>query len=194
MKTKTYSLKMITASLLFSVVLTGCTTTLTAINNHQIQQDSSSRSWGAWMDDMVIETIISVNINKADPRFTNNHIVVTSHNGIVLIVGQTGSEALKQLAGETAKNTLKVQNVYNELEISGPTSMLVRFSDKWITSKIKTRTLAEKNFSSNDVKVITENGTVYLMGLVTQKQATIAVNLVQQSYGVQKIVKVFEYI
>lgn len=192
--TKTYSLKTITVSVLLSVVLTGCTTTLTAINNNKIQQDSSSRSWGALIDDMVIETITSVNINKADPSFINSHIVVASHNGTVLIVGQTGSESLKQLAGETAKNTLKVQQVYNELEISGPTGMLVRFSDKWITAKTKARIVAEKNFSSNDVKVITENGTVYLMGLVTPKQATTAVNLVKQSYGVQKIVKVFEYI
>ena len=193
-RTRARGLRVFTISILLTAFLTGCTTTLTAINSEPIQQDPSSRSWGAWIDDQTIETVASVNIKKADPSFANSHIVVISHNGIVLLVGQTGSATLKELAGNTVRNVQKVRKVYNELEISGPTTMLVRSGDSWITSKIKARMVAEKDFPSGNVKVITENGTVYLMGLVTPEQATTAVNIVKQSYGVQKIVKVFEYI
>ncbi len=193
-RTRARGLRVFTISILLTAFLAGCTTTLTAINSEPIQQDPSSRSWGAWIDDQTIETVASVNIKKADPSFANSHIVVISHNGIVLLVGQTGSAALKELAGNTVRNVQKVRKVYNELEISGPTTMLVRSGDSWITSKIKARMVAEKDFPSGNVKVITENGTVYLMGLVTPEQATTAVNIVKQSYGVQKIVKVFEYI
>lgn len=192
--TKAYSHKTTIVSVLLSFFLTGCTTTLTALNNNSIQQDDSSRSWGAWIDDQIIETVASVNINKADPRFSTSHIVIISHNGAVLIAGQTGSKTLKNLAGDTVKAVLKVRKVYNELEVSGPTTLLVRSSDSWITAKIKARMVAEKNYPLDNVKVITENGTVYLMGLVTPEQATTTVNIVKQAYGVQKIIKVFEYL
>ena len=194
-KTKGRELQVFTTALLLTTLfLASCTSTLTAINTGPIQQDPDSLSWGAWVDDQTIETVAGVNIRKADPVLANSHITVVSHNGIVLLVGQIGSESLKELTGNIVRKIHMVRKVYNELEITGPTTMLVRLGDSWITAKIKARMIAEKDFPSNSVKVVTENGTVYLMGRVTPEQATTAVNIVKQSYGVQKIVKIFEYL
>ena len=194
-KTKSRELQVFTtALLLITLFLASCTSTLTAINTGPIQQDPGSLSLGAWVDDQTIETIAGVNIRKADPALADSHINVVSYNGIVLLVGQIGSESLKELTGNIVRKIHMVRRVYNELEITGPTTMLVRSGDSWITAKIKARMIAEKDFPSNSIKVVTENGTVYLMGRVTPEQATTAVNIVKQSYGVQKIVKIFEYL
>ncbi|WP_281648597.1 BON domain-containing protein [Parendozoicomonas sp. Alg238-R29] len=175
-------------------LITGCTATISAINEGPIQENPGSRSFGAWIDDQSIETVTSVNIEKSNPDFKNNHVVVVSFNGYVLLTGQTATPELKAQAERVAKQTLKVRKVYNELEIAGPTTRLTRSSDSWITSKIKGRMISTSGFPSSRVKVITENGAVYLMGLVTPEEAQQAVNLARESYGVQKIVKVFEYI
>lgn len=194
-KTKSRELQVFTTALfLTTLFLASCTSTLTAINTGPIQQDPSSLTLGTWVDDQTIETVAGVNIRKADPALANSHITVVSHHGIVLLVGQVGSESLKELAGNIARKVHKVRRVYNELGVTGPTTMLVRSGDGWITAKIKARMVAEKDFPSNSIKVVTENGTVYLMGRVTPEQATTAVNIVKQSYGVQKIVKIFEYL
>jgi len=119
---------------------------------------------------------------------------VTSFNGIVLLAGQTPRADLKQLAEQTASQVQKVKKVNNELQVTGPSSMLARSNDAWLTSKIKTEMLTDSTIPGSRIKVVTENGIVYLLGLLTQAEATRATNLVQGVGGVQKIVKLFEYI
>ena len=174
--------------------LFGCSSLVGVVTEEPIQENLGKRSWGSAIDDNTIETITEVNINKADSEFTNNHVSVTSFNGIVLLTGQVTSERLKNLAEDVTKKVHNIREIYNELEIAGPTTLLSRSGDTWLTTKIKTQMLTEPNFPSSRIKVITENGTVYLMGIVTPNEAQTAVELVKSSYGVQKIVKVFEYL
>ncbi len=176
------------------LLLGGCASTVSAVKDGPIQEDHGSRTWGAMVDDQSIETIITVNIDKADPELKKSHAVVVSFNGYVLLIGQVPSEELKEKAEAVANQGLKVRKVINELEIAGPTTSLVRSGDSWLTAKIKSRMMAAENFPSSRIKVVTENGTVYLMGLVTTQEADMAVEITRESYGVQKIVKVFEYI
>lgn len=175
-------------------LLTGCATTISAINEGPVQENPGKRSLGAWVDDQSIETLITVNLEKNNSEFKKNHVIVVSFNGYVLLVGQVATPELKADAERIANQSLKQRKVYNELEVSGPTTVLTRTSDSWITSKIKTRMIGTSGFPSSRIKVITENGAVYLMGLVTPEEAQMAVNIARESYGVQKIVKVFEYI
>ena len=86
-----------------------------------------------------------------------------------------------------------VTKVYNEIAVKGPTSSLSRASDSWITTKIKTQMLATKGLQSGSIKVVTENGAVYLMGMVSREQADTSVNIARQVTGVQKVVKIFQY-
>ncbi len=176
-------------------LISGCATTISAVHEGPIASNPGTRSLGAWVDDQNIETVINVNLNKAsDGIFKGSHVVVTSFNGYVLLAGQVASEQLKAQAEQITRDVKKVRKVYNELEIAGPTTPLVRAGDSWITTKIKANMTAAEGFPASRIKVVTENGTVYLMGLVTTHEADQAVDIAKKSYGVQKIVKVFEYV
>lgn len=122
-----------------------------------------------------------------------NHIEVTTFNQIVLLTGETNTAEQRQQAEEIARNTQDVTKVYNELYIKGATSSLTRASDSWITAKIKTEMLATQDLKSGTIKVVTENGTVYLLGIVNRTQADMAVDIARQVSGVQKVVKIFKY-
>ena len=173
----------------------GCSSVLTATRDTPIEDDRGTRTFGSKIDDSLIETKVAVNVAKANPDLDNgSHIVVTSYNGIVLLAGQTPRADLKSLAEQTASQVQRVKKVHNELQVMQPSSILARNNDAWLTTKIKTQMLTDSAVPSSRIKVITENGIVYLLGLVTQQEANSATAVVQGVSGVQKIVKLFEYI
>ncbi|CAK17181.1 BON domain-containing protein [Pseudomonas entomophila] len=175
--------------------LSGCSSVLTSTRNSPIEDDRGTRTIGSKIDDSLIETKVSVNIAKANPELDKgSHIVVSSYNGVVLLAGQTPRADLKSLAEQTASQVQRVKKVHNELQVIQPSSILARNNDAWLTTKIKTQMLADESVPSSRIKVITENGIVYLLGLVRQQEANAATNVVQGVSGVQKIVKLFEYI
>src|SRR5690606_7790606 len=133
---------------------------------------------------------------KASPDLTSptSHIVVSSYNGIVLLAGQTPREELKQTAEKAANSVQGVKKVYNELQILPPTSLIARSNDSLLTAQIKAEMLANSNVPSTSIKVITENGIAYMLGLVTRQEAQSAAQVVQGVSGVQKIIKLFQYI
>lgn len=175
--------------------VTGCSSVLTSARNSPIEDDRGTRTIGSKIDDSLIETKVAVNIAKANPDLDQgSHIVVSSYNGVVLLAGQTPRADLKSLAEQTAGQVQRVKKVHNELQVIQPSSILARNNDAWLTTKIKTQMLGDASVPGSRIKVITENGIVYLLGLVTQKEANAATNVVQGVSGVQKIVKLFEYI
>jgi len=175
--------------------VSGCSSVINASREKPIEDDRGTRTFGSKIDDSLIETKVAVNVAKASPDLDNaSHIVVTSFNGVVLLAGQTPRADLKQLAEQAASQVQKVKKVNNELQVIAPSSLLARSNDTWLTSKIKTEMLTDSTIPGSRIKVVTENGIVYLLGLLTQQEATRATNLVQGVGGVQKIVKLFEYI
>lgn len=173
----------------------GCTTVVEATTGGEgVKENPGKRSFGAMIDDSSIETTVQVNIDAADPGLKDSHITVVSFNGVVLLVGQVPSQDLKNLATRVATQASRVKTVHNELEIAGATTFLSRSNDSWITAKLKTLMLADPTVSGLRTKVITENGVVYLMGLVTQEEAKQTVDLVSNASGVTKVVRAFEYI
>lgn len=175
--------------------ITGCSSVITASREKPIEDDRGTRTFGSKIDDSLIETKVAVNVAKASPDLDkNSHIVVTSFNGIVLLAGQTPRADLKSLAEQTASQVQRVKKVHNELQVLQPSSLLARNNDAWLTTKIKTQMLTDASIPGSRIKVVTENGIVYLLGLLTQQEAAQATNLVQGVSGVQKIVKLFEYI
>lgn len=176
--------------------ISSCASVISATTgNEGIQENRGSRSMGAVVDDNSIETVIKVNLNAADEQLKKAHINVVSYNGTVLLVGQVPSQDIKNLATRVARtSSSRVKEVYNELEVAGATTFLSRSNDAWLTAKIKTLMLADAEVSGMRTKVVTENGVVYLMGLLTQEEANTAVNLVSNTKGVTKVVRAFEYI
>jgi len=175
--------------------LSGCSSVLTSTRDNPIEDDRGTRTIGSKIDDSLIETKVSVNVAKANPDLDKgSHIVVSSYNGVVLLAGQTPRADLKSLAEQTAGQVQRVKKVHNEIQVMQPSSILARNNDAWLTTKIKAQMLGDANVPGSRIKVITENGIVYLLGLVTQGEANAATSVVQSVSGVQKIVKLFEYI
>ncbi len=156
--------------------------------------DPRVRSPGALIDDQLIESTVKRRIWTSDSAFDSAHLVAVSYNGVLLLAGQVETAELRRRAEEIARGHPDVRRVHNELQVSGPISMVARANDTWLTSKIKTRMLADAEVPARKIKVVTENGTVYLMGMLPREEADRAVEVVSSVYGVQKIVKVFEYL
>jgi osmotically-inducible protein OsmY len=185
----------LTLLLVASIAISGCTSTISATRDRPIQDDRGTRTLGSKVDDSLIETKVGVNIAKTHVDLDKkSNIVVVSFNGVVLLAGQTPRAELKELAGQAARSVQKVKTVHNELQIAAPSSLLARSNDALLTSSIKTRLLTYNDIPGSRIKVVTENGVVFLMGLVTRQEAQRASNAVAKVNGVQKIVKVFEYI
>ncbi len=182
------------AMVLASTVLTGCSSIISATREEPIQEDQSSRTLGRYLEDESIETKTLVNISKGSQALAQSHINVVSYNGQVLLIGQVPDEQVKQEAENITRQVRHVRKVHNELNIAGPTSAIVRTNDVYLTSRIKVQMLADKRVSGGRIKVVTENGVVYLMGLVTPAEADLAVEITRSVTGVRKIVKVFEYV
>lgn len=129
-----------------------------------------------------------------DPQFAGSHIVVTSFNQAVLLAGQTPKASLRVMAEKIAQQTPKVRRVYNEITIAEPTSLAERSKDAAITAEVRTKLLRKKDLESGSIRIVTEDSVVYLMGIVTPDQATLAVDVARQVNGVRKVVKVFQYV
>jgi len=155
-----------------------------------------NRSIGSKIDDQFIASRVAGAVARAHPDLVKptSHIVVTSYNGVVLLGGQTPRPELKQLADQAARSVQNVTRLHNELEVMPPTTALVRSNDALMTSNAKAQLLSDSAAASTRIKVVTENGVVFLLGIVTHQQARDALVVVEDVAGVQKIVKLFQYL
>ena len=123
----------------------------------------------------------------------NTHISATSFNGILLLTGEAPSEELRNTIVAYGKSIENVRQVVNEIRISGKSGFMSRTNDTWITTKAKTQLARDTGIDANRVKVVTEYGHVYLLGLVTRAEGAAATDAVRNIGGVLRVVKVFEY-
>ena len=135
---------------------------------------------------------------KAELRIPNivgddAHVNIASFNRKVLLSGEVKDEATKAMVEREVRAIEGVQSVANELEIAGPASYTSRSSDALVTTKVKASLVDMKTISASSFKVVTERGTVYLMGRVTQREGQIAADVARGVSGVQRVVKIFEY-
>ena len=180
--------------LLGSLLLSSCSSIISASRQDAIEENYNKRTTGAYIDDKFIATKAKVNIDKSDPQLKKAQVQVDSFNGVVLLTGNVPSSAMRDLATETVQKIRKVRRVHNELEIGPPRSAGATLGDTWLSSKVKSRLLFDKRVNSRRIHVVTENGVIYLRGLVTHDEANTAVAVTKKAYGLQKIVRVFEYI
>ncbi len=175
------------------IILQGCATAVItgAATGASIAHDR--RTTGSVIDDQGIEfkAVSAIYRNKA--IYDQSHVNVTSYNGTVLITGESLTEQLKQQIHDLVRVIPKVMTIHNELTIAAPSALPSRSSDAWITSKVKAKITADENLDPFFVKVVTEHGIVYLMGIVTRTEAQRAVHIASTSAGVQRVVNIFEY-
>ncbi|MGB1172179.1 MAG: BON domain-containing protein [Marinobacterium sp.] len=188
-------MKKVLATLVMTTTLvTGCSTIVSSSREEPIREDVGNRTLGNIIEDEAIELKVMVNLSKGSAPLAQSHINVKSFNGQVLLTGQVPNEGVRQEAEQIVGQTREVKRIHNELEIAGPSSTIVRSNDIYLTSRVKLKLLSDKSIEGLRVKVVTENGIVYLMGLVSQREADQAVAIVREVPGVQRIVKVFEYV
>jgi osmotically-inducible protein OsmY len=150
------------------------------------------RTLGAQTEDKAITVKAELRVPKiAGP---DAHVNIASFNRKVLLTGEVRDEAAKAAVEREVRAIEGVQSVANELEISGPSSYTARSSDALITTKVKASLIDMKTISATSFKVVTERGTVYMMGRVTQREGQLAADLARGVSGVQKVVKILEYI
>lgn len=155
------------------------------------------RTTGTFVDDEIIELKAAGKLSDDKEISEQTHINVTSYNNIILLSGEVPNEALRSRAAALVRPIPKVRQVHNELVIAAPSSLLTRTSDGWITTKVKTKLFSIKNmpgFDPSRVKVVSENGTVFLMGIVKRAEADAATDVARRVAGVQRVVKLFEYL
>ena len=170
-------------------VLQGCVTAAAVGAGTVALMVEDRRTTGTYVEDENIEWKVLARVNS---DFKAAHVNGTSFNRRVLLTGQAPTEEAKKAIEAAVKAIPEVAGVVNELAVGGNSSLTSRGSDSIITSNVKARMVGNGKFSPNHVKVVTEDGVVYLMGIVTQAEGDAAVEIARSTSGVQRVVKAFE--
>ena len=150
------------------------------------------RTSGTQVEDQAIELKALTRVREAIGE--RGHVVTTSYNRLVLLTGEVPSEADKAAVEQAIAKIENVRTIVNELAVMGSTSLTSRSNDAILTSKVKASFVDAKDLFANAFKVVTERGTVHLMGRVTEREATRATDIARGVSGVQKVVRVLEVI
>lgn len=184
-------------AILLATALDGCATAVVGGTAVAADVAHDRRTVGTIVDDQAIKLKLFTAIHNQPDKIANAHIDVTCYDYVVLLTGEVPNASIRDWAADTAKNIQKVRKVYNELAIAPPSSLASRAEDTWITTKAKSSLFEVSglpHFDPTRVKVVTERGVVYLMGLVTPAEAQATTSVIRHIDGVQKVVTFFEYI
>lgn len=178
------------AAVLLASALAGCAPLVIGGAAVGTMMATDRRSSGAQIDDETIELRAASRLNEA---FGDRaHVNVSSYNRQVLLTGEVPTEAAKQQAEQIVARVDNVRSIVNELAVMPPTSITQRSSDTLVTGKVKASFVDAADLQSQAFRVVTERGTVYLMGRVTPREADRATAITRQISGVQRVVRVFE--
>ena len=151
------------------------------------------RTAGSQVEDESIELKAGTRLRGHKELNQQTHINVTSYNQVVLLTGEAPTEDMRAQVFELVKDIEKVRTAHNEITIAAPSPLTSRTTDSWLTTSVKAKIVGAKELNAIRIKVVTEAGTVYLLGLVTQREGDLAAQLASQTGGVHRVVKLFEY-
>ena len=148
------------------------------------------RTAGTIVDDQGMAIRVGTVLTRDKELWKNCHLNTLSYNGTILLVGQAPTDELKDRAARILYSFIRPEQIYNQITIETPTSLTVRTHDSWITTQVKGKILGNKHVGVNRTKVITENGVVYLMGILTKEEEEIVTNLASQTKDVKQVIKI----
>ena len=184
----------ITALICIVSILQGCAAAAVVAVSTGASIATDRRTLGNQIDDQNIELIAYNEITKNEALSENTNLHVTSVNGSVLIIGQSPNAYLKDQAIKILNNINGIVKIHDQIRIGNVTSITTQTNDVWLTSKVKTALFSSDKVSAKDIKVITENAEVFLMGLVSKEEAEIAIEITRNISGVNRVFKAFEYL
>lgn len=167
-----------------TAIIAGAVTAVSSAND--------PRSVGTQIDDTTIEVRADFLLMQEDGISKHTNLSVISYNGTVLIVGQSPNQFLIDKALKIVKDINGVKKIHNQIKLGTPASLSTKTQDAWITAKVKSDLLTDEQIKGHNVKVVTENGIVYLMGLVDSQEANSAATLAANINGVERVIKVFD--
>ncbi|AYA42031.1 divisome-associated lipoprotein YraP [Xenorhabdus nematophila] len=155
---------------------------------------SDPRTVGQQVDDTTLEARISTAISK-DPQIkAQARVVTTVYQGKVLLTGQSPNMALADKAKQIASNVEGTDTVYNEIRQGNPVSLGTASSDTWLTTKVRSKILSSDTVKSSSIKVVTEDGEVFLFGIVTKEEGAAAAKIASETSGVKRVTTAFTYL
>lgn len=172
--------------------LQGCFPVVAAGVTSGVMATVDRRSLGTQTEDETIEWKASAQVSEK--LGDKAHLNFTSYNRKVLMTGEVPNEDAKSEAERIVGGLPNVQSVHNELVVGPASSFTNRSNDSFITSKIKSRSVDSGKFNPVHVKVVTEAGSAFLLGMVTQAEADAAINVARTTAGVKKVVNLMEII
>lgn len=152
------------------------------------------RSVGTQVDDGTLEARVESALSKDQQLKKEARVVATAYQGKVLLTGQSPNADLTARAKQIAMGVEGTTEVYNEIRQGTPVSLSTASSDTWITTKVRSQLLTSDTVKSSNVKVTTENGEVFLLGLVTQQEGQSAAQIASQVSGVKHVTTAFTYV
>ncbi|MGP2665283.1 division/outer membrane stress-associated lipid-binding lipoprotein [Serratia nevei] len=152
------------------------------------------RSVGTQVDDGTLEARVESALSKDQQLKKDARVVATAYQGKVLLTGQSPNADLTTRAKQIAMGVEGTTEVYNEIRQGTPVSLSTASSDTWITTKVRSQLLTSDTVKSSNVKVTTENGEVFLLGLVTQQEGQSAAQIASQVSGVKHVTTAFTYV
>ena len=188
-------MKLIKLILIFSLLsqISGCAVALFAgAAGTTAVVASDRRDLDTQVADHELEKTIQHDLNH-EPSIANQaHINVVSYNRRILLVGQAPTQYLRNKVVQMASENPDLVDLYDEIRITPTSNTAQRTQDAWLTTKLKTRMLADKELDGHQVKIFTENGEVFLMGMLTEKERKIALTIARNMGGVKKVIEIFE--
>ena len=186
--------KLIALTLGSCLLLQGCAALLVGAGVGAASAAHDRRTLGTQVDDKTTASRISVALGQNEGLKQRTNINVHVFNGSTLLVGQAPSQALIAEVQQTVEKVKNIGKLHNQIRLASPIQTSTSAHDLWLASKIKTILVADKRIDGLHVHVAVEDSEVFLMGLVSQNEANIAVDIVRNVDGVAQVIKAFEYL
>ena len=170
------------------LALQGCAAVAVGAAAVGISSATDPRTIGTQVDDQTIEMKTNAKLGN-DEQLEDSRVIAVSYDTNVLLIGQVPSESLKRRAEDVIRDTNGINKIFNQLRIGSKASATVRAGDSWITSKVKLKFANNKSIDATNIKVVTENGEVFLLGHVSQAEAEAAVEIARNVDGVGRVIK-----
>lgn len=177
-----------------TIFLQGCVAAVIGGGAVAAKVATDPRTTGTQIDDETLEFKVENAVEKDAQIKAEGRVNAVSYNGRVLLIGQVPNSDVKDTATALAKGVEGVNEVYNELTVSPKISFAQISKDSWLTTQVKSKMFVDGRVKATDVKVISENGELFLLGNVTQSQANAAADIASKISGVKKVIKVFKYL
>ncbi|MBQ4812100.1 BON domain-containing protein [Pseudoalteromonas luteoviolacea] len=176
------------------LLIQGCAVAVVAGTAGAVSAANDRRTIGSQIDDNSIEIKATLALKQIPRLAKHANINVVSVNGTVLLTGQVANTEMRSEANNAVNKVMGVKRLLNQIRIGSNIGLSTQTHDTWLTSKVKTQLLANDNVNGSNIKVITENAEVFLMGMVDKDEAEKAVDIARNIHGVERVIKAFEYL